>query len=406
MLAGLVDSFFLSLVWTIVVLHVLDVHGLVAAGALSTAMLAGVALSAPVAEAMARRLAGKGLLRTSAGVEAALRLGVFGLVFSGAPLWILAVCVTVMNVMAWTGYAGMRAEVSALSGGAGGLARYGSVVAAVEAAGIAVAALLPTTGGAGADVVLVAAGAAYVLALLPTAIVAGGSLVPRSTPRLPRIGWPSPATVSIPSLTGVLLMFLAAAPTLLSIPLAAELHGRSSVGVAAIAFTLGSLASPALAAAVQARGANGPVAWICCGVGMLVGWCLAPISVALMCLAQLASGLGMTALEGLLDARATETRPHAVTASLAQATAGRALGAAGGTALLPYAVAGAGIAVSAGAVATILALVAVVLTVSNRRTVARVAPRRQGPEPALVEGCLEPKVGSTPPRVDSLAHPV
>ncbi len=55
----------------------------------------------------------------------------------------------------------------------------------------------------------------------------------------------------------------------------------------------------------------------------------------------------MTALEGLLDGHAAARRPDQVTAALAEATAGRALGSALGTAVLPLVVAGAGLGVGA-----------------------------------------------------------
>ena len=80
-----------------------------------------------------------------------------------------------MNVMAWTGYAAMRAEVAAASRGAAGLTWYGTVVASVEAVGVASAALLPR----GGDWLLAGVAACYVLALLPTVVVAGRSPVPR-----------------------------------------------------------------------------------------------------------------------------------------------------------------------------------------------------------------------------------
>src|SRR4051794_29867776 len=142
MAAGLVDSLSLSLAWTVVVLEVTAAHGLVAAGLCSTAMLVGVALSAPTAGWLSRRLDGRRLLRFAAGVEAVLRLTVFALLLGHASIWPLALCVTAMNVVAWTGYAGMRAEVAAVSAGAGALTWYGTVGASVEAGGGAPPALL------------------------------------------------------------------------------------------------------------------------------------------------------------------------------------------------------------------------------------------------------------------------
>jgi hypothetical protein len=359
MAAGLVDSLFLSLAWTVVVLEVTAAHGLVAAGLCSTAMLIGVALSAPTAGWLSRRLEGRRLLRFAAGVEALLRVSLFALLLAHAGVWPLAVCVTALNVVAWTGYAGMRAEVAAVSSGAIGLTWYGTVVASVEAVGVGLAALLPASGPAGRHLTLLVVAAVYVLALLPTVVVAGGSPVPRAAAlqrtrrRMPRL--------SLSACSGVVLMFVASAPALLAVALAAQLHGRASVGLAAVSFTVGSLASPLLSARVQRAGRNRPLTWVMCAVGMVAGWSLAPYSVALMCLAQASSGLCMTSLEGLLDADAARRRPQQVTAALAEATAGRALGSAGGTAVLPMVVASVGVTEGVGAITGLLAATALVL---------------------------------------------
>jgi hypothetical protein len=329
--AGLVDSLCLSVAWTLLVLQVAEVHGLGAVGLCSAAMLVGVALAAPVAGRMARLLDGRRLLRAAAAVEAVLRVSVVLLVVQDAPVWILASAVAAMNVVAFTGYAGMRAEVAAARPGATALTWYGTVVAAVEAGGVMLAALLPVNGPARDTVVLVVL-LCYVLALAPTAIVAGGSLVP--TAASPPPGRWRPDTTA-PVLGGAVLMFLGSGPTLLSVALAERLHGRPAVALAAVAFTVGSFAAPGLAAAIQRRGGNrGPV-WSLCAAGTVAGWALAPVSVAMLCLAQVASGMCMTLLEGLLDNAATRRHPSRVTAALASASAGRALGSAAGTAVLP-----------------------------------------------------------------------
>jgi hypothetical protein len=359
MTAGLVDSLCLSVAWTVLMLEVVDTYGLPAAGMCSAAMLLGVALSAPAASRMARLLDGRRLLRAAASMEVVLRVGVFALLFSEAPVWLLALCVSAMNVTAWTGYAGMRAEVAAVSRGSAALTWYGTVVAAVEAAGIALAALLPVDSGPGPDTVLLAVTAAYALALLPTVVVAGGSPVPRAVRPPATTRRTRRPAVSTPTLAGVLLMFAASAPPLLAVALAAQMHGRSAVALAAVAFTLGSLAAPSLAAWVQRRGANHLTVWVACAVGMVAGWVFAPLHVAMLCLAQVLSGLGMTTLEGLLDTTAARRHQGQVTGALARATAGRALGSAAGTAVLPVFVAMAGLQATMAAV-TLLLLVAVV----------------------------------------------
>jgi hypothetical protein len=365
MASGLVDSFCLSMAWTVVVLEVTRQHGLPAAGACSTAMLLGVALSAPAATWMTHRLDGRRLLRVAGLAEAATRIGVFVLLATGASVWAIAACVTAMNVVAWTGYAGMRAEVAAVTHGAGGITWYATIVAAVEALGIAAGAFVPTdASGRPSDMVLVAVAAVYVAALLPTLVVAGGSRVPRAVRTARRavtIGRPTAVTVQ-----GALLMLVASGPTLLAVALAAELHGRAAVGLAAVAFTVGSLLAPTVATYLDRHGRNGPSWWVLLALGMVAGWVLAPVSVAWLCVAQVLSGLGMTTLEGLLDTTAARRNPATVTATLARSTAARALGSSGGTAIFPLAVAAAGLSLSSAAVAGGLAVLVVVVRVSRR----------------------------------------
>ncbi len=359
--AGIVDSLCLSVAWTVLMLQVVASYGLAAAGTCSAAMLIGVALSAPFAGWMASQLTGRQLLRVAAAAEGTLRVSVFLLLFTDAPVWLLALCISTMNVTAWTGYAGMRAEVAAVSTGATALTWYGTMVASVEAVGVAVAAFLPAHDGISSDAVLLAVMGVYVLALLPTVIVAGGSTIAPSG-RRPRRATVRRVTISAPTLGGTLLMFLASAPTLMAVALAAELHGREAVAPAAIAFTLGSLAAPVLARRVPAHRTDNPALWVMCAFGMVVGWVLAPVSIALMCVAQLASGLFMTTLEGLLDTSAARRQPAQVTGALARATAARALGSAAGTALLPFLVVGVGLPATTATISVLL-LAALVLAV-------------------------------------------
>ncbi len=381
MLAGLVDSLCLSFAWTVLLLLVVEEHGLGAAGLLSAAMLVGVALSAPVAGRLACLLDGRRLLRSVAALEGVLRVGVFALLVVGAPLVLVAVCVGVMNITAWTGYAGMRAEVAAIRPETSALTWYGTGVASIEAVGAGLAALVTLVADIASTRVLVVVAGIYLLGLLPTVLVAGGSPVQRSIrarvpgPRRPvswrsvswrSVSWRSRA--SLPVAGGVLLMFAASGPTLLSVGLAAELHGSATVALVAAAFTLGALAAPAISWHVQRRRANGPLVWVLCAVGMSVGWVLAPWSVALMMLAQAASGLCMTALEGLLDTSIAARSADEVTGALARATAGRALGSAAAVALLPAAVDAVGLTPVMLVVTGLLGVAAVLLR--------RGAPRR------------------------------
>lgn len=365
MSAGLVDSFCLSMAWTVVVLEVTRQHGLLAAGACSTAMLLGVALSAPIATWMAHRLDGRRLLRVAGLTEAALRISLFVLLVSGSSVWLIAGCVAAMNVVAWTGYAGMRAEVAAVTEGAGGITWYGTIVAAVEAMGVAAGAFVPTNAsGRPSDTVFGVVALLYVAALVPTLVVAGGSRVPRAVRTAQRAG--SVVRPSAVTVQGAVLMMVASGPTLLAVALAAELHGRTAVGLAAVAFTLGSLLAPAVANSLERRGLNEPSWWVLLALGMVSGWVLAPVSIAWLCVAQVLSGLCMTALEGLLDTAATQRRPDAVTAALARSTAARALGSSGGTAILPLAIAAGGLSLSSAVVVGGLTMVVVAIRVSRR----------------------------------------
>ena len=385
--AGLVDSLILSMAWTVVMLRVTREHGLVAAGLCGTAMLVGVALSAPFAGALSRRLEGRRLLRLAATVEALLRLSVLGLLYGHAPLVLLGVAIAAMNVVAWTGYAGMRAEVAAVSRGAVGITWYGSTVMSVEAVGMALGALLPLSGAHTAVGLWVLMATVYVLGLLPTVVVAGGSTVPREaarpavTRRRLRFVGPGLRRLSAPVVVGSLLMLVASAPPQLAVALADQLHGQSSVAFAAVSFTAGALLSPVLAGRLQATGHNRPATWVAVAAGIVVGWSLAPLSVVCLCVAQLSSGLCMTALEGLIDSYAAARRPGAVTATLARTTAGRALGSAGGAAAFPALVLTFGLSATTATLAAGLLVTAVVVHVAVRSR-RRPGPRAGAAEPA------------------------
>src|SRR4029450_5886504 len=81
---ALVDSFGLSLGWTVFSLHVTASRGLAGLGLCNAAMLVGVALSAPVAARLSARLDGRALLRLPCVTEAVLRVGTFALLLAGA----------------------------------------------------------------------------------------------------------------------------------------------------------------------------------------------------------------------------------------------------------------------------------------------------------------------------------
>jgi hypothetical protein len=404
--AALVDSFGLSLGWTVFSLHVVRAHGLAGLGLANAAMLVGVALSAPVAARLSGRLDGRTLLRATAATEAALRIGTFALLLAGAPLVVVVVAVAASNVVAWTGYAGMRAEVAATDPRGAAMTWYMVAVAAIEAAGTATAALLPVRpDGLVGGGLLVAIVAAYGAALVPTWLVAGRAIVPRAQPvsrpaphpsdpasrrtdpasrrihsvldRVPRWGSVAQRPAGRRSLStahpnglltsGGLVMLCGSGPTLLAVGLTAELHGTRWVAGSALAFALGSLLAPAAVARLERRALPPSVTWPALGVGMVAGWSFAAWHPAALLAAQLCSGMCMSALEGDMDARvAARAGSGGVTADLAAAAALRAFGSAAAVALAPRVITGSGVGALAVALVTAL-LAAMVVTLAWRR---------------------------------------
>ena len=365
---ALVDSFGLSLGWTVFSLHVVRGHGLTGLGLCNAAMLVGVAMSAPVAARLSTRLDGRALLRVTCATESVLRVATFALLLAGAPLLLVAVAVAASNVVAWTGYAGMRAEVAAADPRGAAMTWYMVAVAAIEAAGTATAALLPTgptglvTGG-----LLVGVIACYGGVLVPTWLVAAGAQVPGAQP-VARPVARRPARrrkLSTGPLTGLLasgglVMLLGSGPTLLAVGLAAQLHGTRWVAGSALAFAAGSLLAPFAVARLERHAVPPSIAWPALGVGMAAGWTFAAWHPLALLAAQLLSGMCMSALEGDMDARiaASDAAPRGVTANLATAAALRAFGSAAAVALAPRVIAEAGIGWLGAALATGLATLA------------------------------------------------
>jgi hypothetical protein len=359
---ALVDSFGLSLGWTVFSLHVVRGHGLTGLGLCNAAMLVGVAMSAPVAARLSTRLDGRALLRVTCATESVLRVATFALLLAGAPLLLVAVTVAASNVVAWTGYAGMRAEVAVADPRGAAMTWYMVAVAAIEAAGTATAALLPTgptglvTGG-----LLVGVIACYGGVLVPTWLVAAGARVPRAQPVV-RPAARRPAgrrKLSTGPLTGLLasgglVMLLGSGPTLLAVGLAAQLHGTRWVAGSALAFAAGSLLAPFAVARLERHAVPPSIAWPALGVGMAAGWTFAAWPPLALLAAQLLSGMCMSALEGDMDTRiaASNAAPRGVTANLATAAALRAFGSAAAVALAPRVIAEAGIGWLGAALAT------------------------------------------------------
>jgi hypothetical protein len=332
--AGIVDSLGLSIGWTFFNLYALKTQGLAAVGAYNGALFTGVALSAPLTGWLASRLSGRRLLRTTAAVEAVLRVTSFLLLVGGAPHGAVALVVVCVGMTAWTGYAGMRSEIAASDRRAGALAWYLAAIASVEGIGAASAALVPISldslqsRGTLAAILVVYAGV-----LVPTVVVAGGSTVQRATER-----------VTLRSITpharamagGFAVMLLASGPTFLAVGLAADLHGRTAVAYSALAFLAGSLLSSRAATRLEDRSLPAPFLWPALGAIVAAGWTLAPVSILGLVVAQFAAGAGLPALEGTIDS-AVAGREHGgrVTAGLAWAGSSRALGTAAAVTVTP-----------------------------------------------------------------------
>jgi hypothetical protein len=374
LISGVVDSFGMALGWTVFVLLATARGGLAEAALYNAAMLAGVVLSAPVTGWLSRRVGGRTLLRGAAGAEFVLRLGVLYGLIAGLPSGLIAASVVVMHIAAWVGFAGMRAEVSAVDASPRSMTRYALSIAAVEAAGTGLAALLPTgpdgvpTGWPLAAVFLLYAGS-----LLPTYRSARRArMTPGGAERGARSGATLGYGVSRPALNfavavpagggktsrspgghssrlqrrfgvslrllaaGGAIMLLASGPTLLAVPLTTELHGRAWVVGAAIAFSLGCLLSTLAVEFVARTPLPVVLRWSLWGLGMLVGWIGAPLYPGSVMFAQFLAGLSQTAFEGDMDARVAEEAPPArITTALAYSAAIRALGGSVAVRLLP-----------------------------------------------------------------------
>jgi hypothetical protein len=383
----------MSLGWTVLVLLAVDRGGIAEAALYNVAMLVGVVLSAPVTGWLARRVVGRALLRGAAGTEMALRVGVLGGLVAGMPTWLIAIGVTAMHVAAWTGFAAMRAEVTAVDPRPRAMTRYALAIAAVEAAGTGVAALLPVgPGGHPTGWLLVGVLAVYGGSLVPTILSARRARVTLAVPAGARRAL-SQGARPVPSPTmlvvGGLVMLLASGPTLLAVPLTTELYSRGWVAGIAVAFSLGCLLSSAAVDTIGRLPVPTTVRWSVWGLIMLAGWVFAPAGVAAVLVAQFLCGLAMTALEGDMDARVAERAPAAgVTTALAYSAATRAMGGAVAVRALPALVA-------APAIGTVSAVAGIVLAGAAAVSWTVASLRRSGMSPIAGGGARLPLLGGS-----------
>ncbi len=353
--AGLIDSFGLALGWTAFLLAAVATQGLQSTALYAAAMLGGIGLSAPVIERLSAWLDGRELLQVTALWEGYLRIASFVLLLIGAPLGVTAAAVAAANMLAWCGFAAMRAEVAAAAGNdrARALTWYAAGIGAIEAAGAAVAALLPVgANGAPEGVLLVVIVASYGLSLVPTLVVARNARVKRH--QGPRDVIPARHGRALSGAFAVTA--LAAAPALLGVALAAELYGRAWVAPAAIAFGIGALAAPRVVGRLSERAPA--VVWPALGALLIGGWIFAVASPAGLLVAQCASGLALSALDGLFDARVA--RGEDDTAALGWAASARSLGGAIGVATFPALIAASSLPRVSAACACVLAAAAAV----------------------------------------------
>ena len=355
--AGLIDSAGLALGWTVFVLYAADHQSLTAVGVYHGAMYAGIALSYWFTAWLSHRLTGRQALRGLAATEAVLRVGGFVLLLLGCPVLVVAGVVLVQNVIAWTGYALMRAEIAAVDPRSASLTRYGVCIGAAETVAGAVATFLPTEAARMPVAAVVAVSVAYAGCLLPTWRVAAAARTGRvaARKRAPQRTRTNRTRLS----RGAVIMLVAAGPTLLAVPLANQLAGRAGVMVALLAFTVGTLAAPRAAHLLERLPSR--LAWPLLGLGMVVGWTLAPVHLLGLAVAQALAGTAFTAMEGMMDAR-LYSGADAGPSALAAGASARALGGVGAVLVLPPLLGHVGI----GALSAVLSVVLVVAALAPR----------------------------------------
>jgi len=330
--AGVVDSTGLALGWTVFLLAVTEHDGVKAAALQASAMLVGVALSAPFSAWIAPLVSPRTLLRALALAEGACRLALVVLFLANVHPWLLALVVAVMNVLAWSGFAAMRSETARAEGTGSGrsLTRYAVAVAASEAVAAAAASLL--VGGRPTTPVVIATAAVYAGTLLPQWLAAreASRVPPGGVARLTALR----DTLPISGL-GALVFLVAGGPALVATVLAYELYGTRGVIASALSFAIGSAAAPRVQAVVD-RWAHASVASFSLAAVLVAGWAFAGWNLIGLLVAQACAGAAQCSLEGDLDARiVARVRAGHETTALALGSASRALGGALAVGLLP-----------------------------------------------------------------------
>ena len=331
--AGTLDSFGMAFGWTVFNLWVIAHGSLTEVGVLNAAMLAGVALSAPATRTMAARWSAAPVLRVTAVTEAVLRIASFALLVTGVWTPVVAVAVLAMNVVGWSGFAAMRAEIAAVDRRARALTRYAAGIGAAEALGAVAAALVVSDANGMHGGALLAVVVLYAGCLVPTFLVAAGARAARSVgvPLLVGMRFVAPLLWS-----GAAVMVLASGPTLLAVGLAADWYGPRAVAPVVLAAAAGALLAPRLSMLLERAALPMGVTWPLLGAGMIVGWTLAPFHLIGLLVAQLLSGVALAAFEGTMDARVVHRAGAGqITASLAAAASSRAFGSAASVAVLP-----------------------------------------------------------------------
>jgi hypothetical protein len=327
-----VDSTGLALGWTVFLLAVTEHDGVKAAALQASAMLVGVALSAPFSAWIAPLVSPRTLLRALALAEGACRLALVVLFLANVHPWLLALVVAVMNVLAWSGFAAMRSETARAEGTGSGrsLTRYAVAVAASEAVAAAAASLL--VGGRPTTPVLIATAAVYAGTLLPQWLAArdASQVPPGGGARMTALR----DTMPISGL-GAVVFLVAGGPALVATVLAYELYGTRGVIASALSFAIGSAAAPRIQAVVD-RWANASVASFALAAVLVAGWACSGWHLIGLVVAQACAGAAQCSLEGDLDARiVARVRAGNETTALALGAASRALGGALAVGLLP-----------------------------------------------------------------------